>query len=294
MGTAARSFSCAAIGLRNPHLAQIRECRLELSWLEIHSENYLLPPVAPRFKAIEKIRENYDLSCHGVGLSIGSARGLDRDHLAGLKALYNRLEPGLISEHLAWSVVDGHYYNDLLPLPYSTEALKVVCDNIDLAQEMLGRRLLIENPARYLLLPDGDFSEPAFLREIVVRTGCGLLFDVNNLFVSAHNLHLDTAAYLWDLPVDAIGEIHVAGHSRQDLVEEGNVVETVLIDDHGSIVPPDVWALLDVLLSIAGPKPVLVEWDNNVPPLDVLLAEAAKAQRLIDACQSQGEVSHVA
>jgi uncharacterized protein (UPF0276 family) len=219
--------------------------------------------------------------------------------VAGLKALYDRLEPRLISEHLAWSVVDGHYFNDLLPLPYSTEALKVVCDNIDLAQETLGRRLLIENPARYLLLPDSDFSEPAFLRDIVARTGCGLLFDVNNLVVSAHNLHLDTAAYLWDLPIDAIGEIHVAGHSRQDLVgegevEEGQIVETVLIDDHGSIVPPDVWVLLDVLLSITGPKPVLVEWDNNVPPLDVLLAEAAKAQRLIDACRSPGEVSHVA
>ncbi|MDY0883323.1 DUF692 domain-containing protein [Dongia soli] len=294
MGTAARSFPRAAIGLRNPHLAQVQERRPDLSWLEIHSENYLLPPLAPRFKAIEKVRERYDLSCHGVGLSIGSASGLDRNHLAGLKELYDRLEPCMISEHLAWSVLDDHYFNDLLPLPYSSESLKVVCDNIDLAQEMLGRRLLIENPARYLILPDSDFSEPAFLREMVARTGCGLLFDVNNLFVSAHNLHLDTAVYLWDLPIEAIGEIHVAGHSHQDLAEDGKVVDSVLIDDHGSAVTQEVWTLLDVLLSIAGPQPVLVEWDNNVPPLEILLAEAEKAQRLIDGCRLRDEVSHVA
>lgn len=294
MGSAARSFSRAAIGLRNPHLAEILETKPDLPWLEIHSENYLLPPLAPRSKAIEKIRTTYDLSCHGVGLSLGSAGGLDRTHLHGLKDLYDRLQPCLVSEHLAWSVVDGRYFNDLLPLPYSAEALQIVCDNIDLAQETLGRRLLIENPSRYLVMPEGDYTEPAFLRELVRRTGCGLLFDVNNLFVSAHNLQIDVGAYLWDLPIEAIGEIHVAGHSRRDLKGESDQPDTVLIDDHGSVVPVAVWSLLDGLLALTGPRPVLVEWDNNIPPLPLLLDEARKAQLLIDASRAVREASHVA
>lgn len=282
---AARSYQCAAIGLRNPHVIDVIQTRPALDWLEIHSENYLLPSLAPRFRALQEIRRDYELSCHGVGLSIGSASGLDLQHLASLRDLYDRLEPILISEHLAWSTIDGHYFNDLLPLPYSNEALQIVCRNIDQAQDVLGRRLLIENPSRYLLLPDSDWPESAFLTEITSRTGCGLLFDVNNLFVSAHNLQFDLGGYLWDLPIGSIGEIHVAGHSSRRLVGPDGKDEVVLIDDHGSFVPPSVWALLEGLLAMTGPLPVLVEWDNDIPPLGLLLGEAAAAQRLVDAIE---------
>ena len=286
---AARSYQCAAIGLRNPHITELMQTRPALPWLEIHSENYLLATRTPRFQALLEARRDYDLSCHGVGLSIGSAAGLDRQHLAALRGLYDRLEPILISEHLAWSSIDGHYFNDLLPLPYSNEALEAVCRNIDQAQEVLGRRLLIENPSRYLTLPDSDWPESAFLKEVTSRTGCGLLFDVNNLFVSAHNLQLDMAGYLWDLPIDTIGEIHVAGHRSRKLPRPDGTDETVLIDDHGGFVSPSVWGLLEGLLAMTGSLPVLVEWDNDIPPLSVLLAEAARAQGLIDAGSSRGQ-----
>lgn len=282
--SAARSYSRAAIGLRNPHLSEILGAQSGLTWLEIHSENYLLPPTAPRSQALERVRTDFALSCHGVGLSLCSAEGLDRTHLRDLRLLYDRLQPFIVSEHLAWSVVDGRYYNDLLPVPYSDEALDVACRNIDQAQEALGRRLLIENPSRYIDLPDSNWSEPAFLAELTRRTGCGLLFDVNNLHVSAHNLSFDAVDYLSDLPIHAIGQFHVAGHSRRRLIAPDGREDVLLIDDHGSAVPDEVWRLLGVMLALTGPLPVLVEWDNQVPTLAVLLAEAAKAQGFIDAC----------
>jgi hypothetical protein len=283
----ARSHSRAAIGLRNPHLAEILDVDTALNWLEIHSENYLLPPTAPRFTALQRVRRDFDLSCHGVGLSICSAAGLDRDHLRHLRVLYDRIDPILVSEHLAWSTVEGRYYNDLLPIPYTDEALSIVCRNIDQAQEALGRRMLIENPSRYIDLPDGDWPEAAFLKEITQRTGCGLLFDVNNLFISAHNLRFDLASYLWDLPIEAIGQFHVAGHSRRKLQTPDGDDDLLLIDDHGSAVADDVWRLLETMLGLTGPRPVLVEWDNQVPLLAELLAEAAKAQQILDATVAQ-------
>jgi uncharacterized protein (UPF0276 family) len=294
--SAARSYSRAAIGLRNPHLAEISAVGSGLSWLEIHSENYLLPPTTPRYRALERVRSDFALSCHGVGLSICSAEGLDRGHLRELRALYDRLQPFQVSEHLAWSVVDGRYYNDLLPIPYTDETLAVVCRNIDQAQEALGRPLLIENPSRYIALPGNEWQEPAFLQEMVKRTGCGLLFDVNNLFISAHNLAFEAADYLRDLPVAAIGQFHVAGHSRRDLTAADGSIDQVLIDDHGSSVPDGVWRLLEDMLTTTGPLPVLVEWDNQVPALDVLLAEAARAQQLLDVVtpQARGRGHHAA
>jgi hypothetical protein len=284
---AARSFSRAAIGLRNPHLAEILTSKSGLNWLEIHSENYLLSPTAPRYRALEKVRADFDLSCHGVGLSICSADGLDREHLRDLRGLYGRISPILVSEHLAWSSVDGSYYNDLLPIPYTDETLAIVCRNIDQAQEALGRRLLIENPSRYIDLPGSVWPEAQFLKEVTKRTGCGLLFDVNNLHVSAHNLRFDLATYLWDLPLECIGQFHVAGHSHRSLRAADGSEDVLLIDDHGSVVPDPVWLLLETMLALTGPKPVLVEWDNQVPALDVLLAEAAKAQRFLDAIDGQ-------
>lgn len=285
--TAARSHSCAAIGLRDSHLGEILQVKSGLDWLEIHSENYLLPRQAPRSIALEQIRRDFSLSCHGVGLSICSAAGLDRDHLRDLRVFYDRIEPFMVSEHLAWSVVDGHYYNDLLPIPYTDEALALTCRNIDQAQEALGRRLLIENPSRYMELPESTWSEAAFLKELVRRTGCGLLFDVNNLYISAHNLHVDIASYLWDVPLDAIGQFHVAGHSRRELRTADGDTDILLIDDHGSAVPATVWHLLETMLALTGARPVLVEWDNQVPPLTDLLAEAAKAQAMLDAFVAQ-------
>ncbi|HWT97671.1 MAG TPA: DUF692 domain-containing protein [Terriglobales bacterium] len=281
--SAARSYSRAAIGLRNPHLAEIGEARSKLTWLEIHSENYLLAPTTPRYQALERVRHDFALSCHGVGLSICSAEGLDRQHLRDLRMLYDRLQPFQVSEHLAWSVIDGRYYNDLLPIPYTDETLDIVCRNIDQAQEALGRRLLIENPSRYIDLPNNDWPEPVFLGEMAKRTGCGLLFDVNNLFISAHNLSFETADYLRDLPVAAIGQFHVAGHSCRELTAADGTVDELLIDDHGSTVPEGVWQLLDEMLTLTGTLPVLVEWDNQVPALDVLLAEAKHAQQRLDA-----------
>lgn len=293
---AARSHSRAAIGLRNPHLAEILDAGADLDWLEIHSENYLLPSTAPRFAALERVRRDFDLSCHGVGLSVCSATGLDRAHLRDLRVFHDRIDPILISEHLAWSTVDGRYYNDLLPIPYTDEALDIVCRNIDQAQEALGRRMLIENPSRYIDLPGSIWPEAAFLAELTRRTGCGLLFDVNNLFISAHNLRLDIASYLWDLPLEAIGEFHIAGHSRRQLQAPDGSTDVLLIDDHGSMVAEDVWQLLDMMLALSGPRPVLVEWDNQVPPLATLLAEAGKAQRLLDAApaRSRMEPHHAA
>ncbi|HVJ35746.1 MAG TPA: DUF692 domain-containing protein [Terriglobia bacterium] len=282
--SAARSYSRAAIGLRNPHLPEIVEAQSGLTWLEIHSENYLLPPTAPRSLALERVRNDLALSCHGVGLSLCSAEGLDHTHLQDLRRLYDRLQPFIVSEHLAWSATDGRYYNDLLPVPYSDEALDIACRNIDQAQQALGRRLLIENPSRYIDLPGSSWSEPAFLAEITRRTGCGLLFDVNNLHVSAHNLGFDAADYLSDLPIQAIGQFHVAGHSQRRLMAPDGREDVLLIDDHGSAVPNEVWRLLETMLAATGPLPVLVEWDNQVPALAVLLAEAAKAQEFIDAC----------
>ena len=262
----------AGIGLRHPHLPEFLAASQPVAWLEIHSENYLAPG-GPRVAALERLRGDYPLSCHGVGLSLGSAEGLDRAHLARLRALYDRFEPELVSEHLAWSTApDGTFLADLLPLPYTHETLQVVANNLDLAQEALGRRLLLENPATYLRFSEADWDEADFLAELVHRTGCGLLLDVNNLYVSARNHGTDPVAPLARLPLKAVGEIHIAGHARVAITGG-----ELLIDDHGSAVAEPVWDLLAATLSRTGPKPVLVEWDTDIPTLPVLLAEAERA-----------------
>lgn len=262
----------AGIGLRHPHLPEFLAASQPVAWLEVHSENYLAPG-GPRVAALERLRGDYPLSCHGVGLSLGSAEGLDRAHLARLRALYDRFEPELVSEHLAWSTApDGTFLADLLPLPYTHETLRGVANNLDLAQEALGRRLLLENPATYLRFSEADWDEADFLAELVCRTGCGLLLDVNNLYVSARNHGTDPIAPLARLPLKAVGEIHIAGHAR--VVITGG---ELLIDDHGSAVAEPVWDLLAATLIRTGPKPVLVEWDTDIPTLPVLIAEAERA-----------------
>jgi uncharacterized protein (UPF0276 family) len=216
---------------------------------------------------------------HGVGLSLGRADALDERHLGRLERLVERLAPVIVSEHLAWSTFDGNYLNQLLPLPYTEEALAIVCRHVDRVQERLGRTVLIENPASYLRFRHSTLAEPEFLGELARRTGCGVLCDVNNIHVSGHNLGFDAPAYLDALPAGAVGEIHLAGHAVNEA--DGG---TVLVDDHGSPVIAEVWALYRQALARFGPLPTLVEWDTNIPPLARLLAEAARA----DAVRADG------
>ena len=265
----------AGIGLRHPHVQGFLDGPPAVGWAEVHSENYLAAG-GLRLATLERIRRDLPISCHGVGLSLGSADGLDEAHLAALRRLFDRIEPGLVSEHIAWSVAGGVYYNDLLPLPLTEEALTLFCRNVQRAQEAFGRRILVENPSTYLELAESRIPEPEFIAEILHRTGCGLLLDVNNIHVSAHNRGFDAAGYLAAVPAGAVGEIHIAGHARREIGGE-----TVLIDDHGSRVIPAVWSLLDASLARTGPVPVLVEWDTDIPDLSVLLAEAATADAAI-------------
>ncbi|MCA1490603.1 DUF692 domain-containing protein [Ensifer sp. NBAIM29] len=265
---------CAAgIGLRSIHIAEVLARRPSAGWLEVHAENYMGQSAA--VDALEKLREVYPLSVHGVGLSLGSASGLDRDHLERLRLVCQRFQPALVSEHLAWSVADGTYLNDLLPLRYDEEALCIVSRNIDRLQETLKQRVYIENLSAYLSFTGSIMSEAEFLAELVRRTGCGLLLDVNNVYVSANNLDFDAAAFIDALPADAVGEFHLAGHAVNEA--DGDVI---LIDDHGSRVPPAVWSLYAHAIRRIGPRPTLIEWDTDVPPLDVLLGEAMWADLL--------------
>jgi uncharacterized protein len=260
----------AGIGLRSPHVSEVLATRPALPWLEVHPENYL--GGGPAVRALHAIREHYPVSFHAVGLSLGSADGLDRRHLGRLKDLVDRLEPTIVSEHLAWSQSGGAYLNHLLPLPYTEESLAAVCRNVDEVQATLGRRVLVENPSGYLRFTASTVPEADFLTELARRTGCGLLCDVNNIYVTARNLGLDPEAYLGALPPAAVGEIHLAGHSVNDA--DGR---TLLIDDHGSPVAPAVWALYEQALHRFGAVPTLVEWDTGIPALEVLLSEARRA-----------------
>jgi uncharacterized protein (UPF0276 family) len=266
----------AGIGLRAPHLAEIARERPATGFLEIHAENYLAP--SPALQALERLRADYPLSLHAVGLSVGSADGLDEAHLARVAALAKRLEPAWVSDHLSWSVLGGRYFNDLLPLPYTEEALEVVVRNVGRLQDALGRQVAIENPSCYLGFAHSTLSEPEFLSELVRRSGCGLLLDANNIVVTAHNLRLDPATWLAGLPAASITEYHLAGHAVNDA--DG---QPILIDDHGSKVSEGVWALYAEVLKRFGPRPTLIEWDTDIPPLGVMLDEAARADRVIQA-----------
>jgi uncharacterized protein (UPF0276 family) len=261
------------IGLRGPHVATVLADRPTVSFFEVHAENYMDRGTAQ--DALLAIRRDYPVSLHAVGLSLGSAEGIDRRHLARLKDLAAAVEPVLISDHLSWSVSGGAFLNDLLPLPYTEEALVVTARAIAEAQDVLKRRLLIENPSSYLRFRSSTMHEADFLAELVRRTGCALLCDVNNIIVSAHNLALDPSAWLDRLPADAVAEIHLAGHHRADA--DGRAV---LIDDHGDRVAPAVWYLYARAVECFGPVPTLIEWDSNLPSFGVLIDEARKADRV--------------
>jgi uncharacterized protein (UPF0276 family) len=278
----------AGIGLRHVHIKDFLDHRPDVGWIEVHSENYL-GRGGPRLKALDHIRRDFPLSCHCVGLSLGSAEGLDRDHLIRLRALFDRFQPGLVSEHIAWSVTGGVYLNDLLPLPYTEEALSILCRNVLQAQDAFGRQILVENPSSYVRFAHSTIPEWEFMAEIVRRTECGLLLDVNNIHVSSFNHGFDPESYLNAIPLQAVQEIHVAGHFVRRVGEH-----TILIDDHGAPVDSAVWELFKCALRRLGPIPTLVEWDTNIPELPVLVAEARKADLSLEALRHGWEHDQVA
>src|SRR5258707_1431163 len=262
------------VGLRSPHVSEIAATRPPIGFLEVHAENYMAD--TPALDRLLELRRDSRVSLRGVALSLGSAEQLDRSHLARFKALIERVEPMLVSEHVAWSAVNGTSLNDLLPLPYTDESLDIFGRHVAEAQEALGRRLLIENPSSYLRYRHSPIPEAEFITEIACRTGCGILCDVNNIHVSAFNFGFDPIAYLDALPIEAIGEIHLAGHHTAEDVD-------ILIDDHGSRVAKPVWNLHVAALQRFGPVPALIEWDTNLPTLEILLDEARHAQELAHA-----------
>jgi hypothetical protein len=276
--------AAAGIGLRHPHHGAVLAERPRAAWLEVHSENFMGGGSAPR--TLEAVRRDYPVSLHGVGLSLGTDDRLDATHLARLAALVARIEPGLVSEHVSWSVAGGVYLNDLLPLPYTEEALAVVCRNVEAMQQALRRQVLVENPSTYLRFAHSTIPEWEFIAEIARRTGCGVLLDVNNVYVSACNHGFDAARYIEAVPAAAVGEIHLAGHTAKQVGDA-----TLRIDDHGSAVAEEVWSLYRHALAVVGPRPTLIEWDSNIPPLPALLAEAAKAQAVLDSRETRHGVA---
>ncbi|MDO6731355.1 DUF692 domain-containing protein [Marinovum sp. 2_MG-2023] len=260
------------VGYKPQHYSDILTNAAPVEWLEVHAENYMGDGGRP-LAQLRALSERFAMSVHGVGLSIGGEGPLDADHLARLKHLCDWLQPARFSEHLAWSTHESHFLNDLLPLPYTDATLTRICDHIDQVQTVVGRQMLLENPSSYLAFAESTWEEPAFLNEVAHRTGCGLLLDVNNVFVSATNLGFSPQSYIDAYPLDRVGEIHLGGHDE----DEDDHGAPLLIDSHGREVVDPVWALLDYTLERAGPRPLLVEWDNDVPEWDVLRAEACRA-----------------
>ncbi len=265
------------VGYKPQHFKDILENPGAVRWLEIHAENYLADGGRP-LAQLRHLAERFAFSVHGVGLSIGGEGPLDAEHLARLKHLCDWLNPASFSEHLAWSSHEGVFLNDLLPLPYTAATVARVADHVDQVQEVLGRRMLLENPSSYLAFAGAEMAEVDFLREVAQRTGCGLLLDVNNVFVSATNLNFNTDAYLTDFPVELVGEVHLGGH----FVDADDHGAPLLIDSHNAAVVDPVWQLYAGLIARAGPLPTLIEWDNDVPEWPVLAAEASRAQQILD------------
>src|SRR5574337_387460 len=267
----------AGVGLRAPHVARVLAEHPRIAWLETHSEN-LFAKGGPFHDAMERIRADYPLSLHGVGLSLGSADGLDTVHLRRLREVIDRYQPALVSEHLCWGAVGGRHSNDLLPLPFTGEALRLVTARIGEVQDSLKREILVENISTYLRFEDGDYTEWDFVAEAVRRSGCGLLCDVNNIYVNSVNHRFDPHAYLRSLPRDRVREIHLAGFTRKE-----EFAVPLLIDTHSRPVDAAVWDLYAEAITYLGPVPTLIEWDQDIPELEVLLAEAAHAEEVLDA-----------
>jgi len=266
----------AGIGLKFDHIGEILETTPSVGWLEVHAENYMGDGGRP-LELLADISRHYPVSVHGVGLSIGGVDDLDETHLERFELLIDRVRPGLVSEHLAWCSIGGSHFSDLLPLPYTQEALDIVVRHVDQVQQRIGRRILIENPSLYVAFEASEMPETAFLNALTDRTGCGLVLDVNNVHVSACNLGYDSGAYIEALDCGPVGEIHLAGHHLKDLGDR-----TLLIDDHASRVCDAVWDLYSTTLRRTGPVPSLIEWDNDVPDLAVLVEEVGKADAILE------------
>jgi uncharacterized protein (UPF0276 family) len=263
----------AGIGLRAPHYREVLDTLPALGWVEVHNENFF-GGGAP-LRTLLKVREHYPVSLHGVGMGLASTVPLDERHLSALQRLCEVVQPAAVSEHLCWNSADGFVVNDLLPFPYTMEALSHVARRIDHVQEKLGRQLLVENLSSYLSFAHSEMTEGEFLAELVRRTGCGILFDVENLYVNVRNLGVDAKAFIKAIPHEAVKEYHMAGYSVRD---------GCLVDTHNHPVYPEVWALYEYVLQQIGPRPTLIEWDSDIPALPVLLNEAAQAQRRMDDC----------
>ncbi|OSQ35774.1 hypothetical protein TMES_20140 [Thalassospira mesophila] len=270
----------AGVGFKAEHASDVFENADPVSWFEVHPENYMVSG-GPRLQMLTQLRERFPLSLHGVGLSLGGGEPLDKNHLRSLRALVDRFEPAQVSEHIAWSGHDGKYLADLLPTPLTLAALADLVNAIDEVQNAVGRRILIENPTSYLALPQNAMPETDFIMAAARQSGCGLLIDVNNIFISAYNLGFDARDYIDVLPADLIGEIHLAGHEQ-----DADARDDVLIDTHSRPVASPVWALYWRLIDRIGAKPTLIEWDNDIPDWQVLAHEAALANAIIDASEN--------
>lgn len=276
MSIAAHLPASAGVGFKPEHAGAILAAAQPIGFFEVHAENYM-GAGGPPHAQLTALRERYALSVHGVGLSIGSTGPLDRAHLTRLRRLCDRYAPASFSEHLAWSTHDGVYFNDLLPLPYTEATLAKVADHVDEAQSALGRQMLLENPSTYLDFAGSTIAEVDFLAEIARRTGCGLLLDINNVFVSATNHGTSALDYLDRFPLDRVKEIHLGGHDA----DSGDAAEPLLIDSHRAPVASEVWALYRQVIARTGALPTLIEWDNDVPDWPTLRAEAIAAQRIL-------------
>lgn len=261
------------IGLRQPHVEHFMHGAPSINWLEVHSENYLQENSKRRYQ-LRHIRNNYAVSCHGIGLSLGSSDPLNLDHLKSLKSLFDDIEPNFISDHLSWSSLDGRFYNDLLPLPYTNEALLHMVNQVNQTQDILGREILIENPSSYLAFKHAEMSEPELLNQLSLRSGCKLLLDLNNIFVSCSNMNTDPYQYLANIHWHQVAEIHLAGHTIKKLPQG-----EIRIDTHNNPVCDEVWDMVDAYRDKLQHIPCLIEWDADIPTLDVLMNEAKKADQ---------------
>jgi uncharacterized protein (UPF0276 family) len=269
----------AGVGLRLPHLVEVVATRPSAGWFEIHPENFLANPHATEL--LLDLARSYRISVHSVGVSIGSAGGIDRAHLKRVRALIDAVDPFLVSGHLAWSTHEGEYLNDLLPLPYDQDTLRIVATHVDEVQQGLGRQYLVENPSSYIGIATSTMNEVEFLSELVRRTGCKLLCDVSNVYLSGHNLGYDPQVYLDAMPAEAIGELHLGGFLSEE--DEANTGQQVLIDTHAQRIAEPAWNLYAHALRQFGPKPTLIEWDNDLPTVATLLSEAARADAIAGA-----------
>lgn len=271
----------AGIGLRHPYYKEVADNPPEVGWLEVHPENYFGGGAHHKF--LEKARENFPLSLHAIGLSLGSDQPVSKDHLKQFKALIDRYEPFAVSDHASWSASGNAHLNDLLPLPYTFETLERLCANIQRTQEYFGRQMLVENPSTYIAFKHNDMSEAELMNALAERTGCGILLDINNIYVQSRNHGLDAWAYIDTIKPEHVGEMHLAGHTEQAAGEH-----LILVDTHSKPVKKDVWDLYEHAVKRFGAIPTLIEWDQDFPALDVLVAEAAKARHIINRCTQEG------